>query len=146
MCLTTRNPEIKVAEKDITVYKDGCLYKDGLTFEVGHSNYEYEINKDQEPVVLTPIDQHDGTFTVEEGYHSHARTRGAFSHSECNGKFVIPKGTKYIHGWYNDRSSIPNYVSENIVYVGPTKPTVKFKWKLFTHNLKKQFFSWITKK
>ncbi len=51
-----------------------------------------------------------GFHTVNRGYHSYNR----FHH----GLFIIPKGTKYIDGWFNDCKGIKNRVSSNIVYIG----------------------------
>lgn len=50
-------------------------------------------------------------FEVEEGYHSDV--------VDCNSNalFIIPKGTKYIAGWFNTNVGRKNYVSETIKFV-----------------------------
>lgn len=128
MCLTTNDPTIKVAEQDITVYK--MLYPaevpnpnrnffqrlfglskfvDGWQAESG--NCHYTIGEVNPTVELYPYGYSSGNSSVDQGYHSDA-VPNAYS----NAVFVIPKGTKYIAGWYNTTRDRANYVSETIIF------------------------------
>jgi hypothetical protein len=126
MCLTTDNPEIQIAAEDITVYKKVIVrYKEntnrnffqklfGLNktteiYEALIHHFFYQMGK-PEPIVelvATPI---LNVFEVEKGYHSDAQQVPS-----ANAICVIPKGTKFIYGWYNEEKHRPNYVSETII-------------------------------
>lgn len=123
MCLTTDNPTVKVAEQDIKVYKSLYFHEQRVrsknffkrlfgmkdvivTPKSGVQNFKYMTGALQPSVELQSYP--DGNrHEYHRGYHSDADIR-----SESNALFVIPKGTKYVEGWFNQ-----NYVSETIVYV-----------------------------
>lgn len=126
MCLTTFDSNVYTAEADIEVYK--CLDyptpsknlikrlffpKHPRSSIVGH---EYKKGVLQEKATLNPKGVYlTNELTVDEGYHSDT----CWHYS--NATFVIPKGTRYMKGWYNDDRSRINYVSETIVYKGKLK-------------------------
>ncbi len=128
MCLTTNDPTLKVAEQDITVYKRVNRYKvqnNNRTLwekilgknkiitvvEAESHSFQYHIDEKCPTVELSPFRTFgdDDEFEVEAGYHSYVDMNG------CNSVFIIPKGTRYIDGWYNDSKSIANRVSETII-------------------------------
>lgn len=130
MCLTTRDPEIKIATQDIIVYKELTVMKthkernwlDKLfgtkRYQTEHRSdrgYEYKIGKINPTVELLPRvmwSSDEGDISeVEQGYHSDIEQQ-----EDSNAIFVIPKGTKYIEGWYNDDTDRPNIVSETIIF------------------------------
>lgn len=99
MCLTTNNPEIKIAQEDIIVYKKVNFPKwKILRFFYVFSyfkDYKYIRNKLNKFIKLTPIEEHSGsarghTHAVYEGYHAY---KNLF---HVNAIFIIPKGTPYI--------------------------------------------------
>lgn len=130
MCLTTKDPTIKIAEEDITVYK--CLDKKKvkrkgffnrlfngkyrIAFEAMNHNHEYKIGKLNSPIKIKAVADRYDEFSVEKGYHSFVDQDNPRV-SSINALFIIPKGTKYIKGWYNDDENILNYVSETIIFV-----------------------------
>lgn len=124
MCLETKDPTIKIADRDIEVYK--CLiypkvnllkkilsptksrpYSDVWTI------YPYIKNKRQPIVELKVQNIEDDFYRVHKGYHSHVNIEAS-----CNSIFIIPKGAKYIEGFNNGDEDIPDYVSETIIYKG----------------------------
>lgn len=128
MCLTTNDPTIKVAEQDITVYKLLSVHNKRETgrnwfqilfglnryrkvFSATVNNFEYKIGEVNKTEELRVHPMHAGLNEVNCGYHSDAVPNG---HS--NAVFVIPKGTKYIAGWYNTTRDRANYVSETIIF------------------------------
>jgi hypothetical protein len=126
MCLTTRDATIKIAEQDIQVFKNLCyprvsflkgLFKPKSKCPTSMFNgYLYEEGVTQPKVTLQPrsLFRDKSEYSVDEGYHSYLTPI-----QDCNAKFVIPKGTRYIEGQYGfGNKSVPNYVSETIVYVG----------------------------
>jgi len=114
MCLTTKNPKIQVAEKDIYVYKE-CT---GVTKEKCYPEWflrtTYIAGEQNEKVALSTRVNLDGNYEVEKGYHSYNTPK-----SGTNTLFKIPKGTQYISGWYNNNPLKRNRVSATIEYVGP---------------------------
>lgn len=131
MCLTTKDPTIKIAEKDITVYKIldkkkvkrkgffNRLFngKYRITYEAINNNYEYTIGTLNPIVEIKPFGGDAFLdFAVEEGYRSYVHETGR-GRQNANAIFVIPKGTKYIQGYCNNDTNIPNYVSETIIFV-----------------------------
>lgn len=116
MCLKTKNPTIKIAKKDIYVFKD-CYIRDENTCTPEFYGYDYVKNELTLRVVLSLID--DGKFyRVEAGYHSYN-----IPNAVTNTVFKIPKGTEYVNGWYNGRKFLANRVSSNIIYLGEKKYT-----------------------
>jgi hypothetical protein len=126
MCLTTSDPEIKVATEDIKVYKQLIiryvpnenrtilqrlfgLKKTRMRAESIIQTHEYKIGETAPNVELVTTPFFD-FFEVERGYHSDAEFQG-----NSNAILVIPKGAKYIQGWYNDENWRPNYVSETLI-------------------------------
>lgn len=132
MCLTTKDPTIKVAERDIEVYKSLLFPKVSFLKRLFNPKsaspistvwgaYTYHKGQVQPKVEIKSYERKDmfdteTIYVVHEGYHSHA-TPYILGY-ECNAKFIIPKGAKYIEGWNNDDKHMKNYVSETIVYVG----------------------------
>jgi len=126
MCLRTYNPEIKITDRDIRVYKTLFITKEkyypnflykllGIAFErklyfSESTNYKYEIGKTNKEVKLNLSRIFDNIWVVNEGYHSDVRPYGS------NATFIIPKGSEYIEGWYNTNTSRKNYVSSNIIF------------------------------
>lgn len=122
MCLTTSDPEIKVAQEDILVYKElyyqrsgffSFLFRTKKGWASLQTHHEYVKGELQPPTELRPIKDRygDSDYRVYQGYHSEAlRVTGT------NALFVIPKGTKYIEGFNNGARSRPNYVSETIIF------------------------------
>lgn len=116
MCLTTGNAKIRVAEKDIYVYKEcRSVTAESCTPEF-YIVTEYRTGVPTDKIALNPKPTWDGKFKVEKGYHSYNSPRKA-----TNTVFKIPKGTQYISGWYNGSMFIRNRVSASIEYVGPKK-------------------------
>lgn len=122
MCLTTKDPAIKIAEQDIKVYKHleypkvkflKRLFNPSLAYPYSSvwSKYVYKKGETQPAVTLNPVQDNYEEFRVHQGYHSHATPE------KSNSLFIIPKGTKYIEGWNNGNEEIKNYVSETIVFV-----------------------------
>lgn len=119
MCLTTDNPTVKVAKKNIIVFKGGYYGVDSLRTDLKH--YTYYKMENNPNVPLVPVAEKKYTcghyHPVETGYH--IVNRGYHSYNRFHhALFIIPKGTEYIDGWYNDSKSTPNRVSSNIVYIG----------------------------
>ena len=126
MCLRTYNPEIKIADRDIRVYKTLCVVNQkyypnflckllGIAFKrkvyfSESANYKYEIGKTNNRIKLDPCRIWDNLWVVNEGYHSDVRPHCS------NATFIIPKGSEYIEGWYNDDTSRKNYVSSKIIF------------------------------
>lgn len=127
MCLTTRDATRLVAEEDIKVYKHLSLNyipNENRTFwqrlfgknkyiiqaRASISDFTYEIDKVCPNEELKPFTTYGGLYEVERGYHSYPEMR-----PECNAVFIIPKGTGYIKGYYNDARHIVNLVSETII-------------------------------
>lgn len=127
MCLITRDATIKIAEKDMYVYKQleiipSTLKRKGILGVLGFKKkhfyslvnfYKYEKHVLQPYVQLRPYQYYSNPekYEVNQGYHSDA---GSVKGS--NAVFVIPKGTKYIQGYYNNDKSRVNYVSETIIF------------------------------
>lgn len=130
MCLTTKDPTVHVAEKDIIVFKRLDVFESrnkkrsffqrlfGLNKTVKRycptysSSLEYKLNEKNPEMCIIPR-QYGEYYEVESGYHSDV----VHSPSYHNATFVIPKGTRYIKGWYNDEEERENYVSEQIIFV-----------------------------
>lgn len=119
MCLTTSNPEVKVAQEDIEVYKSIVFSRNGFFGRLfnrrrgrsGLTGHLYRRGEIQMNVRLYARPIRSGSYRVDEGYHSDVKR--IYS---SNALFVIPKGTKYIEGWYNDTTDRKNYVSETIIF------------------------------
>jgi hypothetical protein len=147
MCLKTKTPEILIADKDIICYKESTgLQKTGGCYVSSPRNYQY-FPGEIAPIVELKADidlvfswdgiwPETGNYRVEEGYHSHVKN---YSPGE-SAVFLIPKGTKYISGWYNQNPMIKNYVSETIIFIGRDNKKTRFKLKL------KALWNRITKK
>lgn len=125
MCLTTDNPEIRIATEDIYVFKMvhfakrsfwEWLFRKPLRANAVHrSDHLYIQGVIQPTVEVKPAYQEDGGYTeVRKGYHSHVYHKLW----ESNALFMIPKGTKYMQGYFNGDTARHNYVSESIVFVG----------------------------
>ncbi len=123
MCLTTDNPEIRIATEDIHVFKNVTFTKRSFwdwlfrrplkAYSTITGPYLYIQNVVQ-PHVELGIFYIEGFDTqVEEGYHSYVY----YKKYQSNALFIIPKGTKYIQGYHNGDEEIQNYVSESIILV-----------------------------
>lgn len=119
MCLTTLNPEIKVADRDIKVYKELDFPSRNLTTllfgtkkgKALYNSHTYEKGELQ-PIERLYVDiGRSGKWTVHLGYHSDKEKQ-----HRSNALFIIPKGTKYVQGWFNDDTDRENYVSETIIF------------------------------
>lgn len=118
MCLITRDPTVKVAEQDIVVYKQ-LRYPSFLDSLFGakpealfYDCYTYKKNQLNEVTIPLNVVKHYDCFRVEAGFHSYVNRE-----ENCNAKFIIPKGTKYVAGTLGHSSQM-NYVSEAIIYKG----------------------------
>lgn len=128
MCLVTTDPTIKIATEDITVYKyirfiSKKIERKGIMRIFGkktvpcflslYMGYEYELNVRQRYVNLSPIlDVGKGRFELYQGYHSYVTN---VNDGDANSVFIIPKGTEYIEGFFNDDIS---YISSTIIFKG----------------------------
>jgi len=115
MCGTIYNkPVVRIAKKSILVYKRLCYYQSGARSE--HMHYLWQRYKKQPIIKLKPI-KNWSYWEIYEGYHS--RKSGKYQHlsDRPNAIFVIPKGTRYIEAKENS-SSVDNYVSENLIFIG----------------------------
>lgn len=133
MCLTTKDPTIKIAQEDIIVYKTLAKvelrrtdrtwlqklfgtnkYRIALMSEV-YRTFEYKIGElcpqqFLDPLPVYHVPNYPNACIVERGYHSDVDRLYT-----SNAIFIIPKGTKYIEGYFNDQPSRANYVSETII-------------------------------
>lgn len=113
---------ILTAEKDIMVYKIMKNLYDN-TYKSPFKTYIYHDLKLQPQVNLNPLpvfykDKND-YYEVHQGYHSFpdmisAKKEKADPYYDSSNEivpFIIPKGTKYIEGMFED---IPSIVSETI--------------------------------
>jgi len=106
MCLTNAF-EIKTAEKNILVYKE-------LDFDAysPYQSYKYikGLQKDNVKIVVSKNQK------VWEGYHTYNNEKDTLPYklNIC----IIPKGVKYVDGFYNGELDNKNRVSENLYYVG----------------------------
>ena len=130
MCLRTLNPEVKIAEDDMLVYKRleirhipntkrtifQRIFRRNMWKKIPlsrHTGYQYELGVLNPKVKLIVQEGYNkGTYKVEEGYHSDDRLLPYGN----NALFVIPKGTLYIEGWHNEETYRKNYVSETIIF------------------------------
>ena len=141
MCLRADDKTIYIADKDIVCYKLGKISKLGKLFSpITRTTYGYTRNVPTEPVELYFGGYYEDQ--VNEGYHSATSlkslsdTRSAYGTYELRdrkaGVFIIPKGSKYIKGFFNN-SIYPNYVSESLIYIGPNNLITKFRllWRQF---------------
>lgn len=76
------------------------------------TGHVYKVGEIQPLVNIEPIEWRD-IWEVEEGYHSDVN----YNMIRSNAEFKIPKGTRYVKGWFNDDEGRENYVSETIVFV-----------------------------
>lgn len=107
MCLTNAS-EIKTAEKNILVYKE--LHSFGFA---PFQSYKYTkgLQKNNVKIVVNKFQK------VYEGYHSYNNEESVCPQRNLN-ICIIPKGVKYIEGFYNSQLDVKNRVSENLYYVG----------------------------
>lgn len=125
MCLRTQDPTIRVTEDDILVYKT-LRYDNGDPESLAY-NFVYKKFEACPTEYLLPQELfYRSYYYVEKGYHSDVKQR-----KDSNALFVIPKGTKYIKGRFNDWPDRANYVSETIVYLGRLKPITAWFTKIY---------------
>lgn len=128
MCLNIYNKDykIKVADKPIIVFKVGRVR--GEIFEPRFKDsFKYYLMLKTILVPIVPVEPGLATFPitvadwiVDEGYHSYKHLSDAENqvyHGSALtiGVFVIPIGTKYIEGSFDNN---PSYVSEELIYLG----------------------------
>lgn len=138
MCLSTNDPIIKIAEKSIVVYKH--VTKKSYTTCSSHTKgYVYKLFR-KCPIIdlhlryqyypfITPLSSYSPRYRVYDGYHSFNEDNYM---SNC--VFIIPKGSKYIDGWFNDFSYELNRVSETIIYMG-MKYLILTKFRVWIYKL-----------
>lgn len=114
MCLKVKGDVVfKVATKPIVVYKEIAFRKSGnySLFEY----FKYKRLRSNEEVKLLPKTNENSVYSeIHAGYHS-----DIVANDSTNAIFVIPKGATYAEGQFNSIESRRNYVSSNIVYIGP---------------------------
>lgn len=112
MCLEFRQVDKRVASKNIIVTKQGEVKKNGR-FEPIYTttNFTYPREILVEKVNIKP-ETRFGSMKINEGYHSWISFFGG-SHL-----FIIPKGTTYYVGGFNDPDKTNNYCSEQIIWIG----------------------------
>ena len=134
MCLRTKKLVIKLSKKDIYCIKacsrapiDNTIgpFSGGTIYTVGEtSNYE-----------SFGVTNRSNSIEVDEGYHtfnSFKQAEKVFGKSYSYGLFIIPKGTLYIDGYFNNEK-YKNRVSNYIRYISPYKP--KKWWQLIFNKL-----------
>ena len=106
MCLTNAS-EIKTAEKNILVYKE-------LNRGVQSPYYDYVYTKGLQENDVKIVESN--LRKVWEGYHTYNNEKDTLPYklNIC----IIPKGVKYVDGFYNGELDNKNRVSENLYYVG----------------------------
>lgn len=120
MCLTVNTFEIKTAEKDIVVYKN---LNNG---ESSMQRFTYKRFKHNFNIPIKLESTRFGVPRVNQGYHSFLTPQAYSYNSEStNSVFIIPKGTQYVEGFYNT-TSIPNYVSSDIIYIGHSSDPITY--------------------
>lgn len=112
MCLTTNDPTIKIAKENIIVFKTGDYSRHSIMSPRGYRYYKMKNNPYVQliPTVELRINTPTILHIVDEGYHSYNHFHHAL--------FVIPKGARYINGWFNGNKGTKNRVSSNIIYIG----------------------------
>lgn len=125
MCLTTTNPEIKIAEDDIICFKTSYSRYVDKCFVSAIRGFYYDINVVQEKVEVNAIkdksldhgkEQVNPLYMVEGGYHSYVKLEDSIRIGyEYSGVFIIPKGTKYIEG-FDNVTDTQTRISEVIIY------------------------------
>lgn len=125
MCLRTQDPNIRVTEDDILVYKT-LRYDNGDPESLVYNFVYKEFKACPTEYLLPEKISHRSFYYVEKGYHSDVKQR-----KDSNALFVIPKGTKYIKGRLNVSSDRLNYVSETIVYLGRLRPITAWFTKIY---------------
>lgn len=111
MCLRVKRfSRIKKAKKDITVYKfaskDDNYYRTPFMYDLINTNILLKIDEKIKKI------KRRNSFIVEEGFHSFESYEDVRSYKyvfTC----VIPKGSYYITGTYNNKKSI---VSNQLIY------------------------------
>jgi len=130
MCLTTKDPIIKLAKKPIFCFKAGRFEDDNPDIIKGFSLGVDYVRGNVSPHVEIHIEEEDPrdadlilreNYTVEEGYHSFNKFRHIRKEMKYLdvGIFAIPKGANYFDGYFNNNPKYLNRVSSQIVYVCP---------------------------
>lgn len=134
MCWIGEGP-VKIAEKDIIVYKIGKISSD--KFQSLYQGYIYNLKELNTEILLSPkIDygyENSILYIIWKGYHSYKNVVMPFTGLEKNfraiyggilqmemslpndyylGTFIIPKGSKYYENSWGE------IVSSNIIYTG----------------------------
>jgi hypothetical protein len=111
MCLSKKrhviwgkNP-VKIAKKDIKVYKYLVHYEGETAIVSPHRNFIYEFNKTYETnfceLDLLPVYnyKHKNQWYINQGFHAFLNIEDAIDHRDCHCTIfecVVPNGTKYI--------------------------------------------------
>lgn len=116
MCLRTNDATVHVAKKNIIVFKQLIPGNRSAIQDYPYTKNELNREEELEPIEDWPIEDWDDSvskFRVNSGYHS--RNACDFFYTSL---FIIPKGTQYIEGFFNNSKVERNRVSSNIVYIG----------------------------
>lgn len=109
MCLTATSG-ILIAERDIICFKNGKISLN--TFDPPYNHFLYYKGKRTKEVMLYCARY---SSSVYEGYHTYNKLSHAEDSARHVGIFIIPKGEKYIEGYFSDK---PNRVSSSLIYFG----------------------------
>ena len=129
MCLITTKNIPEIAQEDIVCYKFYELYDNGKLFSPYQGSHAPAINK----VTNTLLDRaylsnYRAAYMVSRGFHSFKYINDLIKeldfwlYSDIKiFKCIIPKGTKYYEGKFNNS---PSYCSESIIL----KEIINVKW------------------
>ena len=133
MCMRTKDAIFKIAEKDIICYKRGYPTVIGLGFSpIARGSFLYTLLNKTKIVKIDPCyNSYYKEYRIDEGYHS-ANTFVSLNNFSRNGDigiFVIPKGTKYIDGFFDGNRYCPNRVSESLIFFGMNNKLTRWRLK-----------------
>ena len=129
MCLITTKNIPEIAQEDIVCYKFYKLYDNGELFSPYQGSHAPAINK----VANTLLDRaylsnYRAAYMVSRGFHSFKYLDNLIKELDFWLSFdieifkcIIPKGTKYYEGKFDD---FPSYCSESIIL----KEIINVKW------------------
>ena len=127
MCLEVKSftRTSSVAKDSIVCYKRGTYDKKAAELRPHfREEFVYKLGVPTEEVDIDRDVSRDHNFYIREvtyGYHSSVK----FSSLYSSHVFIIPKGSRYIEGTLNGHREEPNYVSSQIIWMGP-------KWSVKT--------------
>ena len=123
MCFFTRNPKVRISNKDIVVYKivNGFVEDDGKKYYTSlFYGKDYELGELNEEIEIEPYNPYRSIkkppiYRVEKGYHSYisieeivGNNTSMMMYPKALVKCIVPKGSKYMK---NDSE----IVSSNII-------------------------------